>query len=166
MLQGDNDIMGVLSAYRLSSTLIIAIVAGAVLGQFAPAAAGMIKPLGDLFLNLVFMIIVPLVFFAVSSSIASSRGSNVSRITWAMLAVFLFTSLVAAVGSLLFLLVVQPVPGAGIVLKMAAPVDTPAPLAQLVRTFTVPSFADMLSHRAMLPLMLFGAAVGVAARQL
>jgi Na+/H+-dicarboxylate symporter len=158
--------MGVLSTYRFSIILIVSIVSGAVLGEFAPAAAVMIKPLGDLFLNLVFMIIVPLVFFAVSSSIASSRGSNVSRITWAMLAVFLFTSLVAAVGSLLFLLVVQPVPGAGIVLKMAAPVEVPSPLAQLVRTLTVPSFGEMLSHRAMLPLTIFAAAVGVATRRL
>jgi Na+/H+-dicarboxylate symporter len=158
--------MGILRSYRLSIMMMAAIIAGALLGELDPAAAATIKPLGDLFLNLIFMIVVPLVFFAVSSSIAGARGKNVSRITWSMLAVFLFTSLVAAVGSLLFMLVVQPSPGAGIAFKaLQAPKSIPA-LSQLVNTISTPDFTSMLSHRAMLPLMLFAAALGVATRQL
>ena len=158
--------MGVLRTYRLAIMLICSIIAGAALGQFAPAQAASIKPLGELFLNFIFMIIVPLVFFAVSSSIACARGSNVSRITWSMLAVFLFTSLVAAIGSLLFMLVVQPAPGTVVALKTLLPPKPSPPLAQLIGTISTPDFVSMLSHRAMLPLMLFAAAVGVATRQL
>ena len=158
--------MGIFRTYRLAIMLIASIIAGGVLGLIAPAAAATIKPFGDLFLNLIFMIVVPLVFFAVSSSIASARGSNVSRITWSMLAVFLFTSLVAAIGSLLFMLVVQPAPGAGIVIHALQPPKSTPALEQLVSTISTPDFTRMLSHRAMLPLMLFAAAVGVATRQL
>lgn len=158
--------MDILKNYRLSILLIFSIVAGSVVGHLAPGLATAIKPLGELFLNLIFMIIVPLVFFSVSSSLASSRGSTASRVSWMMILVFLGTSLVAAITSLLFLLVVQPTPGAGLMLKAVAPVETPPLLAQFVRTITVPSFPEMLSHKAMLPLMLFAAAVGVATRQL
>ena len=158
--------MGVLRAYRFPLLLIVSIVAGAAVGGYAPAVAGTIKPLGDLFLNLIFMVIVPLVFLSIASSVASSRAATVSRITWAMLAVFLATSLVAALGSLLFFLIVAPTPGSGLALQPAAIQQAPATLAQLVRAVSVPSFAEMLTHRAMLPLMLFAAAVGMATRQL
>ena len=158
--------MGIIRNYRLAITLIASIIAGGALGQVAPAAAVGIKPVGDLFLNFIFMIVVPLVFFAVSSSIASARGSNVSRITWSMLAVFLFTSLVAAIGSLLFMLVVEPAPGAHLVLKALQAPKPAEPLSQLVAAVSTADFTGMLSHRAMLPLMLFAAALGVATRKL
>ena len=158
--------MGVLRAYRFSLLLIAAIVAGSVLGYVDAELATVLKPLGDLFLNLIFMVIVPLVFFSIAACISASRTATVSRITWVMLAVFLFTSLVAAVGSLLFFLVVQPAPGGGLTLPATAAVAAPAPLAQLVKTISVSSFGELLSHKAMLPLMLFAAAVGVTTRQL
>jgi Na+/H+-dicarboxylate symporter len=158
--------MGALRAYRFSILLIAAIVAGSAVGYVAPALAGTIKPLGDLFLNLIFMVIVPLVFFSVAASITAARAATVSKISWVMLAVFLATSLVAAVGALLFFLVVQPAPGSGLALPAAAAAQAPPALVQLVRTVSVPSFAELLSHKAMLPLMLFAAAVGLATRQL
>src|SRR5689334_7081664 len=130
--------MRALRNYRLSLIMIGSIVAGAVAGSLSPAFAAAIKPVGDLFLNLIFMIIVPLVFLSVSSSIANSAGSTVSRVSWGMFGVFLLTSLIAAVTSLLFLLVCYPAPAAQVALKLAAPVQTPPPLVQLVRTLTVP----------------------------
>jgi Na+/H+-dicarboxylate symporter len=159
-------IMGVLRAYRFSLLLIASIMAGSAVGYLAPAFAGAIKPLGDLFLNLIFMVIVPLVFFSIAASIAATRTAIVSKISWVMLAVFLLTSLVAAVGSLLFFLVVQPAPGGGLALPAATAMQTSSVLAQLVKTVSVSSFAELLSHKAMLPLMLFAAAVGIATRQL
>jgi Na+/H+-dicarboxylate symporter len=158
--------MGILRAYRFSILLIASILTGAAVGYQAPAFAGTIKPLGDLFLNLIFMVIVPLVFFSIASSIAASRTATITRISWVMLAVFLATSLVAALGSLLFFLVVQPAPGNGLALPTASAQQLPSALVQMVKTLSVPSFAELLSHRALLPLMLFAAGVGLAARQL
>ncbi len=156
-----------LRAYRFAVLLIAAIVAGSVLGWVSPQLAFALKPLGDLFLNLIFMVIVPLVFFSVAASITATRTAKVSRITWVMLAVFLATSLVAALGSLLFFLVVAPDPVGSFPLPAAAAgAAAPSLLAQLVRTVSVPSFAELLSHKAMLPLMLFAAAFGLATRQL
>jgi Na+/H+-dicarboxylate symporter len=157
--------MKLLKTYGFSLLLILSIAAGLLLGSFWPAAARAVRPLGDLFLNLIFMIIVPLVFFTVASAIASSADSRrLSRISWAMLLVFVATSIAAAVGSLLFMLLVQPTPGADIVLKSRQVQEIPSFLAQLVKAFTVADFPELISRRSMLPLIVFAVGVGLATR--
>ena len=64
--------MKLLKTYGFPLLLLLSIAGGVLLGSCRPDAARAIRPLGDLFLNLIFMIIVPLVFFTVSSAIASS----------------------------------------------------------------------------------------------
>src|SRR5699024_11886697 len=44
---------------------------GSILGLVFGEKAGIIKPLGDIFINLLFMVVVPLVFFSISSAIAN-----------------------------------------------------------------------------------------------
>jgi Na+/H+-dicarboxylate symporter len=157
--------MKLLKNYGFSLLLILSIAAGLLLGHYSPTAAQAIRPLGDLFLNLVFMVIVPLVFFTISSSIAASASARtLSRVSWSMLLVFLFTSVVAAVGALLFMLLVQPTPGAGIVLQAQPAPEVPALPAQLVKAFTASDFPELISRRAMLPLVVFSVGVGLATR--
>jgi Na+/H+-dicarboxylate symporter len=157
----------VLRTYAFSLTLMAAIAIGLALGRLAPDLARAIRPLGVLFLNLVFMVIVPLVFFTIASSIAATAGSGrLTRISRSMILVFLFTSVVVAVTSLLFMLMFQPTPGAGIVLRAPPPQKTPPLLDQLVKTVTAADFPELLSRRSMLPLILFAVGFGFATRQL
>ncbi|HEY6839196.1 MAG TPA: dicarboxylate/amino acid:cation symporter [Geobacteraceae bacterium] len=154
-----------LKSYGFPLLLIAAIAGGVLLGSCRPDLARAIRPLGDLFLNLIFMIIVPLVFFTVSSAIAAATDSGrLSRVSWAMFLVFLATSVVAAVSSLLFMLMVQPTPGAGIVLKSLPVQEVPSLPAQLVKAFTAADFPELISRRAMLPLIVFSVGVGLATR--
>jgi Na+/H+-dicarboxylate symporter len=155
--------MKLLRTYGFSLLLIISIVAGLLLGKFFPETARTLRPVGDLFLNLIFMVIVPLVFFTLSSAVASSPSAGkLSRISWAMALVFVMTSLVAAVTSLAFMLVVSPTPGAGIVLTTLPMVPVPSFLAQMVKAFTVSDFPELISRKSMLPLIVFSVAVGLA----
>lgn len=155
--------MKFLKAYGFSLLLILSIATGLLLGSFFPDTARAIRPAGDLFLNLIFMVVVPLLFFTISSSIASSvNARRFSRISGTMLLVFLFTSVVAAVTALAFMLVVSPTPGAGIVLRSSPSEAVPSLLEQLVRTFTVSDFPELISRRSILPLIVFSAAVGLA----
>jgi Na+/H+-dicarboxylate symporter len=157
--------MKLLKTYGFPLLLILSIAAGVLLGTLAPGAARAIRPLGDLFLNLIFMIIVPLVFFTVSSAIASSADSRrLSGISRAMFLVFLGTSVVAAATALLFMLLVQPTPGAGIVLASLPLQEVPSLPAQLVKAFTAADFPELISRRSMLPLIVFSVGVGLAAR--
>jgi Na+/H+-dicarboxylate symporter len=155
--------MKLLRTYGFSLLLIISIVAGLLLGKFFPETARTLRPIGDLFLNLIFMVIVPLVFFTLSSAVASSTSTGkLSRISWAMALVFVMTSLVAAVTSLAFMLVVSPTPGAGIVLTSLPMEPVPSFLAQMVKAFTVSDFPELVSRKSMLPLIVFSVAVGLA----
>ena len=155
--------MKLLKTYGFSLLLIFSIVVGLLLGKYFPEAARAMRPIGDLFLNLIFMVIVPLVFFTLSSAVASSvTAGKLSRISWAMALVFIMTSLVAAVTSLAFMLVVSPTPGAGIVLTSLPMAPVPSFLAQLVKAFTVSDFPELISRKSMLPLIVFSVAVGLA----
>ncbi|HAI80768.1 MAG TPA: sodium:proton antiporter, partial [Chryseobacterium sp.] len=58
----------VLKNYSGIILLLTGITAGSFIGIFFPAAVIYLKPLGDIFLNLLFVSVVPLVFFAVSNS--------------------------------------------------------------------------------------------------
>ena len=60
-----------LEPYKSSIILLIALVIGGLTGIYAPGLAGKLQPIGQIFLNLLFMIIVPLVGISVMSSIAS-----------------------------------------------------------------------------------------------
>lgn len=152
-------------SYGFSILLLASIGAGVVLGAVAPNVADTIRPLGDLYLNLIFMVIVPLVFFTVSSSIAGATSTRkLSRVSLTMLVVFVATSVVAAVASMLFFLVVSPAPGAGLTLANYHAEAPPPLLAQLVKTFTTPDFPELLSRKSMLPLIVLAAGVGLAVR--
>ena len=57
--------------YRFPIILLCAIIIGCVLGVFLKEDAVILKPFGSVFLNLMYTIVVPLVFFTISSSIAN-----------------------------------------------------------------------------------------------
>lgn len=59
-----------LEPYRSSIVLLLALIIGAIFGIVAPELALKVKPIGQIFLNLLFMVIVPLVSLSVMSSIA------------------------------------------------------------------------------------------------
>src|SRR5512133_273722 len=144
--------MKLLKTYGFSLLLILSIAGGVLLGSLSPDAARAIRPLGDLFLNLIFMIIVPLVFFTIASAIATSTDSRrLSKVSWAMFLVFLATSVVAAVTALLFMLLVQPTPGSGIILTSLPLQELPSLPEELVQAFSVADFPELISRRAMLP---------------
>jgi hypothetical protein len=64
--------------WRFTLILIVSVAAGALIGHFFKAQALHLKPLGDLFLNLLFTAVVPLIFFSLSSAVAGS--SNLKRL--------------------------------------------------------------------------------------
>ena len=64
-------------AYKFSILLIGAILIGSLIGIHFGEAAVKLKPLGDLFINGMFMIVVPLVFITISSSIAGMNDMNI-----------------------------------------------------------------------------------------
>jgi aerobic C4-dicarboxylate transport protein len=93
--------------------VLIAIVAGVLVGHFAPATGAALKPLGDLFIKLVKMIITPVIFLTIVTGIAGMRDlARVGRVAAKAFAYFLTFSTLALIVGLIVANTVRP--GAGL----------------------------------------------------
>lgn len=145
--------------------LLTGILAGTVVGVIFGKSAEVLKPIGDIFLNLLFVAVIPLVFFAISSAIANLQGTQkLSRIMGVMTAVFLGTILVAA---LLTIAAVKIFPldnsmanAAGVGAEEAGKPFTGDSIVQL---FTTSEFFNLLSRKNMLAMIIFAILVGFGA---
>ena len=155
-----------LKNYGATLLLLLGLVVGGVLGAVLGDGARVLRAPGMLFLNLVFMLVVPLVFFSVAHSlVVMQRSGAVGRILATALGVFLAMSLVAGVFSFGFMSAWNPFTrilgqggdAAGSV--MAEGVDLGE---ALVSALTVDDFALLLSREHLLPLILFAALFGLA----
>jgi aerobic C4-dicarboxylate transport protein len=92
--------------------VIVAIVAGALLGAFWPQAGEAMKPLGDAFIKVIRMVITPVIFLTVVTGITGMREIGaVGRVAAKALAYFLCFSTIALILGLIVANVVRP--GAG-----------------------------------------------------
>lgn len=151
-------------SYGFSLLLILSIGIGSLLGIVMKKEAVLFKPFGDVFLNLLFTAIIPLVFFSIASAVAGmSNVRRLGKILSAMLFVFVVTGMIAsaimAVAAQLYS------PTAGISLQVAAPAGLEQfnTSEQIVRAFAVPDFPDILSKKNMLALIIFSILIGLAA---
>lgn len=149
-----------LRSYAFLGAMLLAIVLGCLTGALWQGAA-CLAPLGTIFINLMFCIVVPLVFCSLSSAIACMKSpKRAGKIMGITLAVFVITGLFAAVLMLLLMRVFPPVtaPWESIA---AGTVDEQKSLAALIVSFfTVEDFSALLSRRAMLPLIVFSVLTG------
>ena len=89
--------------------VLAAIVAGVLVGHFAPATGAALKPLGDAFIKLVKMVIAPVIFLTIVTGIAGMRDlGRVGRVAAKAFAYFLFFSTLALVVGLLVGNLVRP----------------------------------------------------------
>ena len=152
--------------WRFTIILIASVVAGAWMGSLlSEGSAEKIKPLGDLFLNLLFTAVVPLVFFSLSSAVAASSNlKRLGRITGLMLVVFIVTGIVSACLMIAAVKVFNP--AEGLPLELSVPPQTQAEsLAEkIVQTVSVPDFPSLLSRRNILAMIIFSILVGLASQ--
>jgi Na+/H+-dicarboxylate symporter len=151
--------------YRFSLILLASMVVGCLLGHFRPDWAVPLKPLGDLFLRALFMIIVPMIYFSIASAVAvMSSTFRLLRILGSMLLVFTITGIIAAT---IMMTAVQWFPPAQGFANRAVAVTLPAQqmgaFEQLLRALTTGDFVELLSMRNTLALIVFAILTGLAA---
>ena len=94
---------------KLGTQILIAIVLGLAIGFISPAAANFISPLGDIFLNLLKMLIVPLVFFSITNGVVAMKDAKQLRSVGGRIILFyVVSSLVAAVFGTVAALITKP----------------------------------------------------------
>src|SRR5690625_7212531 len=109
-----------LKAYRFPIILLFSIFIGSIIGIIFGEKAEIIKPLGDIFINLLFMVVIPLVFFTISSAIANMNSmARLGKIMGSMLTIFVITGIIASVFMLVATVIFPPGTSADI------PLETP-----------------------------------------
>ncbi|EZP84276.1 C4-dicarboxylate transport protein [Novosphingobium resinovorum] len=92
--------------------VLAAITAGVLVGHFYPAVGESLKPVGDMFIKLVKMVIAPVIFLTIVTGIAGMRDlGSVGRVAAKAFAYFLFFSTLALIVGMTVANVVRP--GAG-----------------------------------------------------
>ena len=158
--------MAFLRAYRFPLILLAAMALGSVIGFVLGPKSAVLKPLGDIFLNLMFVIVVPLVFVTISSSIANmSSLKRLGKIVGWMLLIFVVTGVVSSLLMLGAVKMFNPAEGVNIALEEPEEQEEITLGEQLVQTVTAPDFRDLLSKERMLALILMAALFGIAVSQ-
>lgn len=153
----------ILKSYRFSIILIAAIVIGSLAGLLLKERAAVLKSLGDIFLNLLFTVVVPLVFFSISSTVAKMTDmKRLGKIIGWMALIFVVTGIIAASVMLIGVKLYPPAAGTQITFDQPVNVENISLGQQLVRTVTVPDFLDLFSKKNMLALILFSFLLGLA----
>lgn len=148
--------------------LLIGIVCGSLIGLYLPDVVPFIKPIGDIFLNLLFVAVIPLIFFSIASSIANIEGDNkIGRILINMCLVFVVTIIIAAILTIIGLYVF-PVTASNDPANLAEALESSPTDSwgdRIVRFVTVGEFVNLLSRQNILAFVIFSFLVGIAVRK-
>ena len=154
----------VMKNYRFLAILLGAMIAGMITGWFAPEFGMAIKPLGTVFINMMFCVVVPLVFASISSSIAGMRSrSRAGKIMGTTIGTFVVTGAIAATIMFVLMKLFPPVLTAWETLPSEEMGEYASLSQMIVNFFTAEDFVGLLSRRAMLPLIVFSVLFGFAA---
>lgn len=150
------------NSYFFPIILFISIIIGCILGVILGEKASVLKPLGEIFLNLMYTIVVPLVFFTISSSVANMVDMRrLGRILKYVFLVFFATSAVAAILMVIVLFVIDPVGNGKIAMDASEVVQNADIGKQIVEAITVSDFSQIMSREHMLPLIIFSCLFGI-----
>ena len=143
-----------IKSYGMPIILLLSILVGTILG-IALKDTYYLKPFGDIFLNLMYTIVVPLVFFTISSSIANMLDlKRLGKILKYVFMVFIITSLISSVFMILGISLVDIASGVNITLTTDT-IEKVNVFDQIVKAVTVVDFANLLSRSNMMPLIIF-----------
>ncbi len=157
----------ILENYGSILLLLVGITLGSIIGLWLPPWVDYLKPLGDIFLNLLFVSIIPLLFFAISSSVANIQGENkLGKIIGLMSIVFLLTIIIAAIMTIVALFFFPVNAGMAPSTNVENPMNDQSSWGdKLVSFLTVNEFNNLLSRQSMLAFVIFSFLVGIAARR-
>lgn len=158
-----------LKNYRMSIIMMAGIVLGAIIGIVFKEKAAVLNPFGDLFLNMLLVIIVPLIFLTISTSIGSvNSAKRVGKILVAAIGVFLATSLISAVVGIVSsrITLVNPADGKAILeaLDNSASLENDGMnmLQRITSMISTNDFAKLLSRDNIIALIVISILVGIS----
>ena len=146
--------------YGFILCMLLGIVAGCIVGLIWPEFAPNLEPLGTLFTNMMFCLVVPMVFCSICSAIANMPSAKrAGKVMGVTLATFFVTAGIAAV-IMYAVMRIFPVVTGSYDVPQADPSEVMGVGDMIVSFFTKPDFVELLSRRAILPLIVFAVIMG------
>ncbi|EKT63538.1 dicarboxylate/amino acid:cation symporter [Providencia burhodogranariea] len=153
-----------LDPYKSSLILLLALIIGGLLGIYAPTFAIRLQPVGQIFLNLLFMIIVPLVGISVMSSIAGMTDlKRLGRIIAIIFIVSIAMAFIPAAGIVALALWYNP--AQGVTIELPKSVNSGTGNMDFVSMVTTSDFIGLFSKSNILALILISIIAGIAIGQ-
>lgn len=148
-----------LKNYGFIICMLVGIIAGCIVGLVWPGAT-VLEPLGTVFTNLMFCIVVPMVFCSISSAIANMQSARrAGKIMGVTVIIFCVT---AGIAALIMYIIVRVIPIVGGTYEVVeGEIGETLGLADMIiNFFTKPDFSELWSRRAILPLIVFAILFG------
>ena len=147
--------------YKFPLILFASILLGTLLGLALGEKSAVLRPFGDVFLNLMFCAVVPLVFVTIASAVGNMTNmKRLGKILGVMLRVFFITGLIAAVVIIIAVKIFPPAKGVEIALQSWDGESSTTLSRRIVNALTVSDFNLLLSRKNMLPLIIFAVMFG------
>ena len=156
----------VLKNYSGILFLLSGIIIGSLVGIFLPESVTILKPIGDVFLNHLFVTVVQMVYFPVASSIANvEEQGKFGKTLIAMFFTFLLFIVIAAVYTIVvvYLFPTQALPSQEHYELESSTSENWGD--RIVGFFTVGEFTQLFSRQNMLALLIFAFLTGTAVRK-
>ena len=149
------------NTYKSSFMLLAAMVVGGVAGMFWGEGASILQPVADIFLNLLYCCVVPLIFCSLTSAIAKMEDLTKLR---KILVTFLVGTIVTGVIACLFMVVPSLLfdPGKGAVLDLTEDVADATGSLNILAMFTVNDFPALFSKANLMALIVFTVIFSIA----
>lgn len=157
-----------LKNYRGTLILLFSVILGAIIGIIFKEKCEVLKPFGDIFLNLLLVSIVPLIFLTISTSIGKMENpKRIGKILGTIIGVFIFTSLVACIVGFL---VTKPINLVNVsdtekiksIFEVVEETEKVNIMESTVNLLTVNDFSKLLSKGNIIALLVFSIIVGIA----
>ncbi|MEE1085908.1 MAG: dicarboxylate/amino acid:cation symporter [Schaedlerella sp.] len=139
--------------YGFILCMLAGIIAGCIVGIVAPDFAENLEPLGTLFTNLMFCVVVPMVFCSIASAIANMQSmKRAGKIMGVTIITFCITAGIAAL--IMYLTVsIFPVVTGSYTVEAGEIGETLGLSDMIINFFTKPDFCELWSRKAILPLI-------------
>ena len=161
----------ILKNYGFVLTMLLGVIGGCIVGAIFPVVkdasgevvskgATVLEPLGTVFINLMFCIVVPMVFCSIASAIANMGSARkAGKVMGVTMVTFCATAAIAALIMYIIARVFPLVQGQYEVVEGTVG-ETLGLSEMVVNFFTKPDFYELLSRRAILPLIVFAVLCG------
>lgn len=158
------------SNYKQTIILLFSLILGAIIGLVFGEKASILSPFGDLFMNLMFVIIIPLIFLTISTSIAKiKQPKRLGKVITTIFGVFIITTIVSVIIGLVTSFsfeLVNPEDSKAIVETLSSETKTEEVelniLERTVQAISTGDFVNILSKDNIIPLVIFSILIGLA----